>query len=105
MRTLLASLFAILLVGALPAADKPALEKPKTAAEILREPTVALLKGVTRVEGFRINPQLTPRRPVETQISGYPVTATGKEQGKEFATNLANLLLTDATWNNPAAAA
>ncbi len=104
MRTLLATLLTVLLVGALSRADNPAPEPPKSAAEHLRAPTVALLKGVTRVEVYRINPQLEIRRPVETQIGGYRVTATGKEQGEKFATDLAAILLTDATWLNPNAA-
>jgi hypothetical protein len=104
MRTRLTALLGVLLVGTLPAVEQPAPEKPTTAAEYLRAPTVALLKEVTRVEVFRINPERSPEFPVETQIGGFPVTATGKEQGKEFATNLANLLLTDGTWTNPKAA-
>jgi hypothetical protein len=103
MRILLTTLMTFGLFGFLRADDKP-VEPPKTAAEFLRAPTVALLKGVNRVEVFRITPKVVIRRPVDPDFEGYRILAKGKDQGDKFATDLASILLTDATWINPQAA-
>lgn len=56
---------------------------------------LAVLDGATRVEVFRIKPR---KEAAKEQIAGYPITAPGKEQGKEFAAELASVLKDDKTW-------
>ena len=47
---------------------------------------------------FRIKP-IKPDKPDERNIGGYTITATGREQPKEFADKLAEVLLSDKTYS------
>lgn len=65
--------------------------------------TRAVLVGATRVEVFRIDGEdgphdRKPKTPGEGRIGGFRVTAQGKEQGKEFASRLADILCDDKTY-------
>jgi hypothetical protein len=93
---------AVLLILALlgvPAArgdDKPA-EVSKKVQDKLGPKVPEILAGATRVEVFRIDPD--PRKkPDEKGVGGFLVTATGKEQGKEFASRLTRVLLDERTY-------
>jgi hypothetical protein len=76
--------------------DKPP-EVPANVKDKLGERTLAVLRGATRVEAFRVVADRDPKAD-EKQVGGYPVTATAKEQGKEFTAQLAPLLLDERTW-------
>src|SRR4051794_18165930 len=75
-------------------------EPSKKGGGLLGDPTVTGLRGATRVEAFRIRSERTnddvPR------IAGYPIVATAKEQGKDYAGRLTNVLFTDATYEGRA---
>lgn len=68
--------------------------------QFLGERTVAAIQGATRVEAFRVDPQRRPAGsdPAGPAIGGYPITATVGEQGQEFASALADVLLEDRTY-------
>jgi hypothetical protein len=53
---------------------------------------VAILKGATRVEVFRVSPNESKPRGIPL-IGGFPITAVGKERGQEFASRLSSILL------------
>jgi hypothetical protein len=57
---------------------------------------LSVLDGATRVQAFRIKPR--KEQGAKEQIAGYPITATGKEQGKDFAAELTSVLKDDKTW-------
>lgn len=81
--------------------DKPA-EVSKKVQEMLGPKVPEILAGATRVEVFRLDPD--PRKkPDEKGVGGFLVTATGKEQGKEFAGKLRDVLFTDATYEGASA--
>jgi hypothetical protein len=90
-------LLALLLAGFTP----PSARGEEKAPPGLGKKALAILKGATRVEVFRIKPRQDPA--AKKQIGGYPVTATGKELGKEFAADLTRALLDEKTWNGSAA--
>jgi hypothetical protein len=68
----------------------------KAVKELLGDKTVAILQGATRVEVFRIDPDDSAKG--AKRIGGYAITASGKEQDKEFTGKLADALLDDATY-------
>jgi hypothetical protein len=91
----LAGLLLVLAVSLLSADEKPAGKEPsEKVKKHLGEATLKILHGATRVECFRIGgkPAEKAADPAK-DIDGYPVVVTGKEQGKEFAAELAALLL------------
>jgi hypothetical protein len=94
------ALLSIALAGA--AREEKAVEPSKNVVKALGEPTVGILKGATKVEAFRIKPEKTDKEGVKT-IGGYPITATAKEQGKDFAGKLRDVLFRDATYEGRAA--
>lgn len=53
------------------------------------------LNGADRVEVFRVDPKPSADAG-KNVIDGYPITATGKEQGREFAKKLSAILLSDS---------
>lgn len=53
---------------------------------------ISILKGATRVEVFRLAPEEV-HKPTTNAIEGYPILATGKEQGQAFAARLTSILL------------
>jgi hypothetical protein len=65
--------------------------------ERLGDKTIAILRGATKVDVFRISPNMA-KKDEEKQIGGYPITATGAEQKKEFAAKLAAVLLEEKTY-------
>ena len=56
------------------------------------------LKGATRVEAFRVDPSREAKAN-DAWIGGYVISATGKEQGKEFAAKLSAVLLSPTTYS------
>ena len=64
-----------------------------------RIPSATTIRGPTRVEVFRVGS--TPADPsAGDTIGGYPILATGKEQGPDFAARLAKLLRSDGVTPN-----
>lgn len=61
------------------------------------EPAATVLETADRVEVMRIAPQ-RDKTPDDKTVLGYPVRATGAEQGKEFAASLRDVLLNDASY-------
>src|SRR5438874_210996 len=53
---------------------------------------VSIFRGATRVEAFRVTPVPSQQTTVKS-IGGFPITATGKEQGSGFAAKLTSILL------------
>jgi hypothetical protein len=84
------------------AREEKAVEPSKKVVEALGEPTVGFLKGTTKVEAFRIKLDKADKEGVKT-VGGYPITATGKEQGKDFAGKLRDVLFADATYEGRSA--
>src|SRR5437867_3817575 len=80
-------------VAAVHAADD---DVPKKVEKHIGSDTVDLLQEAARVEVFRIKPEQGAKS--EEGISGYPITAAGKEQGKPFAARLATVLLQEKTY-------
>ena len=82
-------------------ADRPPARPEKTMARSLdqlwTEPGLATLKAATRVETFRVDPGYGLGTN-KTQIGGYGISSTGKEQGKEFASKLSAILLKPETY-------
>jgi hypothetical protein len=76
--------------------DKPA-EVSAKVKEKLGERTVAILAGATKVEVFRIDPE-QQKKDGDKDIGGFIITATGKEQGKEFMAHLTPLLFDEKTY-------
>lgn len=73
----------------------------------LNRQTKAILSGATKVEVYRIdgmeeyaNPEQKPKQLGDLTFDGYPVTGTGKDQGKEFAAKLYAVLSDDRSWSN-----
>jgi hypothetical protein len=91
---------ALVLVLALPClAAKPPSTRVKN---FLGDKAVDVLSAADRVEvyriqGFRPDPQKKPDDKAE-KIGGYMVLAKGKEQGKEFAGRLREVLFNDKTY-------
>jgi hypothetical protein len=63
--------------------------------------TRAILEGATRVEVFRLDGKNGPQPAAEGEerIGGFLVTARGKDQGKEFAGELADILADEKTYS------
>ena len=76
--------------------DEPAKGKPR-----IDKKGLAVLESASRVEVFRIKPRRD--KDAAKQIGGYPILATGKDQGKEFAAGLTKVLKDEKTWNGMAA--
>jgi hypothetical protein len=68
----------------------------KKAQEFLGDKTIAILQGATRVETFRVDADSS--KPGANRVGGYAITATGKEQDKEFTAKLAGVLLDDGAY-------
>jgi hypothetical protein len=71
--------------------------------------TAAVLAGATKVEVYRIDgrndpPDPKPIAPSDATVGGYAILARGKDQGKEFARKLADILLDDKTYSDTFAA-
>src|SRR5271156_1276059 len=67
--------------------------------------TTAILAGATKVEVFRIDPisghmPKSTRKEGEKRIMGFLVIAQGKDQGKEFADKLSQILFDRATYSD-----
>lgn len=89
----------VLLVLLAPAslwADEPAKGPSDKVKEKLGDEALGILKGATKVEAYRVNPDLSAKG--DKRIGGYLITADGKEQGKEFAAKLAEVLYRDQSW-------
>jgi hypothetical protein len=59
-----------------------------------------ILKGATRVEVFRVDPNRDRTKDAKANIGGYGVISTGKEQGETFARRLADILLGNSVTTN-----
>jgi hypothetical protein len=71
----------------------------------LPDSALRILSGATRVECFRIDPRTADKgdgKPDAKQIDGYPITSTGKEQGREFAGKLSAALKDEKSYGPPA---
>jgi hypothetical protein len=69
----------------------------------LSEVTLKILSGATKVECFRLDPQTEKGEGKAVQrIDGYPIIATGQEQGAEFAGKLAAALKDAKSYGVPA---
>jgi hypothetical protein len=71
----------------------------------LPEAALKILSGATRVECFRIDPRTADTgegKPGAKHIDGYPITATAKEQGRDFADKLTAALKDEQSYG-PAA--
>lgn len=78
-------------------------EKPKGPSDKVKawmggERPVSIIAGATRVEVFRVNPE-KPNEPMGKECGGYPVIATAKEQGKEFAGKIAAIVFDEKTYD------
>ena len=74
---------------------------PEKVKKLLTREGVALLETATHVEVFRIKPRPGPGAG-GGQIAGYPITAKGKEKGKEFAAELRKVLYEEKSWTGQA---
>ena len=95
MRRLVGCAAALALVAAAGHAEDKAKVSDKVQKKLGKK-ALAVLNGASHVEAFRIKP--TKQEGAKKQVAGYPITATGKDQGKEFASELATVLKDDKTW-------
>ncbi len=78
-------------------AEEKLVEPPKKVEKVLGAPVVKLLGGCTKVETFRIDPVVSTERGKE-YICGYKIVGHGKEEGKDYAVRLTNVLYSEATY-------
>ena len=67
--------------------------------------TAGILAGATKVEVFRIDcrndsPDPTPIKPSDPTVGGYAILARGKDQGREFAAKLTDILADNKTYTD-----
>jgi hypothetical protein len=67
--------------------------------------TAGILAGATKVEVFRIDgrndpPDPTPIKPGDPTVDGYAILARGKDQNREFASKLTDILTDDKTYTD-----
>src|SRR5262245_32901378 len=62
-------------------------------------PGGSILRDATRAEVFRVGEAMTANS-AEKTIGGYPILATGKEQGRDFATRLSKVLRSSGVTKN-----
>jgi len=76
------------------------------AKKVLEEGTISILKDADKVEVFRIDGRSDGERTNEpgNRIHGYLVKHKGKDQGREFAQDLAGILFHERTYSNGYAA-
>jgi hypothetical protein len=84
------------------ARQEKAVDPSKKVIGILGDDTIAVLKAATKVECYRIQPEKSIDATIK-RIAEYPILAVGKEQGKDFAARLNNVLFTDATYEGDSA--
>jgi hypothetical protein len=70
-----------------------------TALELGCGPGVPVPRQPTRVEVFRVGPEPADS-PAGGTIGGYPILATGKEQGPDFAARLSKVLRSGGVTKN-----
>ena len=88
----------VLAAGVCPArADEKLVEPPKKVEKILGAPVVKLLQGCTKVETFRIDAVVSIERGKE-YIGGYKIVGHGKDEGKDYAVRLTNVLFAETTY-------
>ena len=63
-------------------------------------PGYSILKGVNRVEVFRVGSEELPEGSTEKALGGYPILAMGKEQGASFASRLSKVLRSEGVIDN-----
>lgn len=84
------------------AQEKPP-ERVKVMAKVekeLGEKTIVILSGATKVETFRLEKRPTPNpagKTIGADKFQFPVTETGKEQGKEFAAKVRAVVFNEVT--------
>jgi hypothetical protein len=79
--------------------------KSSSASKHFDGRTAAFLAGATKVEVFRIDgrndpPDPTPIKPGDPTVGGYAILTHGKDQGREFAAKLNDLLTDDKTYTD-----
>jgi len=87
-----------LLARGLRAEDKPRGPTEKVRAFLGGERVVGILSGATRVECFRVFPE-KPNEPMGKECGGYPVISTAKDQTRDFAADIAAVLLDEKTYD------
>ncbi len=60
---------------------------------------VAILRGATRVEVFRVGPDKV-QEPADRTLGGYPILSAGSEQNQAFGQRLAKILLSGNVTQN-----
>jgi hypothetical protein len=70
----------------------------KRVTEFLGERAARVLAAPDRVEVFRVGP-MWEKKPNDPAFAGYPQRATGKEQGAEYARELASVLKDDRSYD------
>jgi hypothetical protein len=88
----------VLLLGGISAREKADPKDPSDKVkEVLSAEGIKILKGVTKVEVFRVDSSREAQKG-EKKIGTYPISATGKTQGKAFAGELVKVLFADDTY-------
>jgi hypothetical protein len=75
---------------------------PEKVKKLLGEKGAAVVANATKVEVFRIDSRRTGKDD-DKHIAGYPITAKGKEQGKEFAAKVRKALFDVKTYTGDSA--
>ena len=96
MRFLHLCVLTVALVQVLPAQTADQKDVPRKVEKLLGDNILDFLQNASRVEVYRIKTE--QGKSSDEGISGYPIIATGKEKGKEFAGKLATTLLSEQTY-------
>ena len=74
--------------------------KESNVRALLGDRGMAIVRGATRVEVFRIvgNAHRKPTGDPKQEIDGFPIKAVGKERGEAFARSIATVLLDEKSY-------
>jgi hypothetical protein len=93
-RRLSAFLAALAMAGCLGCGRRDSVNPDKLSAS-----GVAILRGATRVEVFRVGPEKV-QGPADRTLGGYPILSTGSEQNQAFGQRLTKILLSGNVTQN-----